>query len=380
MDYFDRAIAVPERRRIPTGYEDPRDGPGVRSRTGRLHSGRQATRSSGGLASIAAACSDRHAPGGSSLAIHRLLARPASSTRTCASRAWPVEDGPGQKGDVAKAIADDNEAAEPGPRDARTYVTVGDDHAESGDLDKAIADYTEAIKLDARYAQAYSRRASAWMKKHQRQNAIADYSAAIALEPMNPFHFLSRGAVWSRQGDHAPAIADFDEAIRLDPNDAGAFVVRAREWELDYQLDKAIFDYQKAIAARSAGATVAYEGRGQDLGEAAGIRQDRRQLRRARPHGARQPNRAPRAGLAPGYLRPGHHPRRPARPGRGDHRVSSDKLGGYAMPRDPGRRLAPTVGDFDAAIEVADARARRSSPPMIAINTTYASRSVKTPT
>ena len=122
-----------------------------------------------------------------------------------------------RRGDRGKAVADGPEATKSGPQDARTYATLGDDHAESGELDKAIADYSAAIRLDARYAYAYSRRASAWFRKLDRTKAIADYSAAIALEPTNPLHFLSRGAVWSRQGDHAPAIADFDEAIRLDP-------------------------------------------------------------------------------------------------------------------------------------------------------------------
>jgi tetratricopeptide (TPR) repeat protein len=162
--------------------------------------------------------------------------------------------------------ADDPGANKVGPRDARDYAALGDDHAESGELDKAIADYSAAIKLDARYAHAYSKRASVWFRKHERPKAIADYSAAIALEPTNPLHFLSRAAVWSRSGDHVPAIADFDEAIRLDPNDPGAYVARAREWEMDYQLDRAISDFQRAIALDPR-STVAYEGRGRIWGK-----------------------------------------------------------------------------------------------------------------
>ena len=61
------------------------------------------------------------------------------------------------KGDLAKAIADYNDAIKADPQQSAAYNNRGIAYAAGGAYDKAIADYDEAIRLDLKYASALNR-------------------------------------------------------------------------------------------------------------------------------------------------------------------------------------------------------------------------------
>src|SRR6185369_5076179 len=62
------------------------------------------------------------------------------------------------KGELARAIADYNEAIKADPQQAAAYNNRGIAHAALSDYDKAVADYDEAIKLKPDYASALNNR------------------------------------------------------------------------------------------------------------------------------------------------------------------------------------------------------------------------------
>src|SRR3954452_19921691 len=87
------------------------------------------------------------------------------------------------KGELARAVADYDEAIKADPQQSAAYNNRGIAYAAGSDYDKAIADYDEAIRLKPDYASALNNRGLAYFNKGDPAHAIADYDAAIALEP-----------------------------------------------------------------------------------------------------------------------------------------------------------------------------------------------------
>src|SRR6478735_9739748 len=66
------------------------------------------------------------------------------------------------KGEIAKAIADYDEAIKADPQQSAAYNNRGIAYAAGSDYDKALADYDEAIKLKPDYASALNNRGLAY--------------------------------------------------------------------------------------------------------------------------------------------------------------------------------------------------------------------------
>src|SRR3954464_12755476 len=83
------------------------------------------------------------------------------------------------KGDLAKAVADFDEAIKADPAQSAAFNNRGIAYAAMASYDKAIADYDAAIKLNPDYASALNNRGLAYFNNGQHQRAITDYDAAI---------------------------------------------------------------------------------------------------------------------------------------------------------------------------------------------------------
>jgi tetratricopeptide (TPR) repeat protein len=132
-----------------------------------------------------------------------------------------------EKGEIAAAIADLDEAIRLDPKHAMAYHNRGVARRTRREYDKAIVDYGEAIRLDPRLAWAYNDRGLAWTAKNEHDKAVADHSEAIRLDPKLASAYSNRANTWAAKKDYAKAIADHSEAIRRDPKLAGAYNNRA---------------------------------------------------------------------------------------------------------------------------------------------------------
>src|ERR1700709_1240603 len=116
------------------------------------------------------------------------------------------------KGEIAKAIADYDEAIKNDPQQSAAYNNRGIAYAAAADYEKAIADYDEAVKLNPAYASALNNRGLAYFNNGQKERAIADYDAAIKLEP-DAVRLNNRGNAYAARAQYDRAIQDFDGAV-----------------------------------------------------------------------------------------------------------------------------------------------------------------------
>ena len=119
------------------------------------------------------------------------------------------------KGEIAKAIADYDEAIKADPQQSAAFNNRGIAFAAAGDYEKAVADYDEAVKLNPNYASALNNRGLAYFNNGQKERAIADYDAAIKIEP-DAVRLNNRGNAYAARAQYDRAIQDFDEAVNLD--------------------------------------------------------------------------------------------------------------------------------------------------------------------
>ncbi len=151
------------------------------------------------------------------------------------------------KGEVARALADYDEAVRLDPGYAGVFNNRGVTLHDRGDLDRAFADYDEAIRLDPKNATAFTNRGIAYRDKGDLDRAIADYNEAIRLDPRHATAFTNRGNAYREMGDLDRAAADYSEAIVLDPMNAVAFNNRGAAYLIKGDLDHALVYYSEAI-------------------------------------------------------------------------------------------------------------------------------------
>src|SRR5215467_1073897 len=111
--------------------------------------------------------------------------------------AFGVAAAPAAADDLAICVAPGNQDAiaacsrliQGNPRNATAFISRGFAYERKGDVARAIADYDQAIRLnptDARvYALTYTRRGMLYYNKGDHERAIADYDQAIRINPTN---------------------------------------------------------------------------------------------------------------------------------------------------------------------------------------------------
>ena len=149
------------------------------------------------------------------------------------------------KGEVAKALADAEEAIRLDPGYALPYQTRASLRVHAGKLDEALKDANEAVRLDPENAKVYTTRAGVWAATGDLSKTLEDMSEAIRLSPRDAKLYVSRAACLRSVKAWGEVVKDLDEAVRLDPDNAAAWSDRA--WLRATCPDPKFRDGKKAI-------------------------------------------------------------------------------------------------------------------------------------
>jgi lipoprotein NlpI len=116
-----------------------------------------------------------------------------------------------------------------------------------GQLAQAIADCDEALQLNPKLVEAYGNRGNAYRSNHEYDRALQDFDHALRLKPDFAGAYNGRGWTYRAQGDLDRAIRDFDHAIRLDPGLRFAFTGRGSVNFIAGRFSLAVVDLQHSI-------------------------------------------------------------------------------------------------------------------------------------
>ena len=153
------------------------------------------------------------------------------------------------KGQLARAIADYNQAIKLDPKSALAYQNRGVAYAKKDEFDRAFADFTEVIKLTPNEADAYSNRGGVYAKKGQWDLAAQDYGRSLNLTD-KPTAYDHNIIAWARfkAGRAAKGLHNAQTSVALDPKGYNAWNTLGTIHEAMGHKDKAIEAYRKAMA------------------------------------------------------------------------------------------------------------------------------------
>ena len=152
------------------------------------------------------------------------------------------------RGNYGQAIADYDTAIKLDPNSPSPYVNRATVRRDLGYVDGALEDYQKAISLGAGGARLYGGRGQLYLRQRDYVHALADFDHALQIEP-SAANYMLRGHARQDSGDFDRALADYAEAERLDPKNIGAYTAQAAIWTMKDDFDKAIAVYDRAIAA-----------------------------------------------------------------------------------------------------------------------------------
>jgi Tfp pilus assembly protein PilF len=113
------------------------------------------------------------------------------------------------------------------------YTSRGASFRAKGDLARALADHDEAIRLQPGSALLYFNRAVTWQSKDYVDRAIADLGEAIRRAPSFVLAYRNRGELLYGKENYAGAIRDYDSVIQLTAKDPRALAMRGlAKWQL----------------------------------------------------------------------------------------------------------------------------------------------------
>jgi tetratricopeptide (TPR) repeat protein len=93
-----------------------------------------------------------------------------------------------------------------------------------GDLARALADYDQAIRFDPKFARALNNRCWARAVVGRVEEAVADCDKSLSLTPDVANTLENRGFAYLKMGRYDRAIADYDAGLRLDPPNKADFL------------------------------------------------------------------------------------------------------------------------------------------------------------
>ena len=152
------------------------------------------------------------------------------------------------RGNYGQALADYDTAIKLDPNSPSPYVNRATVRRDLGYVDGALEDYQKAISLGADSARLYGGRGQLYLRQRDYVHALADFDHALQIEP-SAANYMLRARARQDSGDFDRALADYAEAERLDPKNIGAYTAQAVIWTMKDDFDKAIAVYDRAIAA-----------------------------------------------------------------------------------------------------------------------------------
>ena len=203
------------------------------------------------------------------------------------------------------------------------YALRGLAYLDRGDIAHAIADLNQAVALAPDFAPAYQNRGNAWYARGNFGQAIADYDETIKLDPNSPSPYVNRATVRRDLGYTDGALEDYQKAIEPRATaaptpiaGAGRSICASRTMPAPSPISTARCDWRRTPtitccaaqgarrsrrsrprAARLSGGRAARSekrraltAQGRDLAQEG---QSRQGARRLRPRGARRPEASP---------------------------------------------------------------------------------------
>ena len=134
---------------------------------------------------------------------------------------------------------------------AAPYANRGNAWKAKGELDRALEDQNEALRRDPKNVVVYANRGDIWRLKGDLDRALAEQDQSVRLDPKSPLPFLSRGNTYRYRGELNRALADYDQALRLTPDYIPAFVGRGLTFEKAGDIARARAEYNKALNSKS---------------------------------------------------------------------------------------------------------------------------------
>ncbi len=153
----------------------------------------------------------------------------------------------GEKGRMAEAISQFQEAIRLQPDFADAHYDLGTVLDKEGRIAEAISQFQEAIRLKPDYAGAHNNLGVAFGKQGQIAEAISQFQEAIRLKPDFASAHYDLGTALDQEGRIAEAISQFQEAVRLKPDDADAHYNLGIALGKQGRITEAISQFQEAI-------------------------------------------------------------------------------------------------------------------------------------
>ena len=134
---------------------------------------------------------------------------------------------------------------------AAPYANRGNAWKAKGDLDRALEDQNEALRRDPKNVVVYANRGDIWRLKGDLERALIEQDQSVRLDPKSPLPFVARGNTYRYKGELNRALADYDQALRLTPDYIPAFVGRGLTFEKAGDVARARAEYNKALNSKS---------------------------------------------------------------------------------------------------------------------------------
>jgi tetratricopeptide (TPR) repeat protein/tRNA A-37 threonylcarbamoyl transferase component Bud32 len=131
------------------------------------------------------------------------------------------------KGDLNKALEDNDTFARLKPKDGIPRFNRGIIYSIKGDKLRAIEEYSKAIEITPGYTAALVNRGACYLDTQQFDLARRDFDAVLTLDAVNVAAYGNRGLLFYRQKDYDLALADLNRAIDLNGKDATAWYNRS---------------------------------------------------------------------------------------------------------------------------------------------------------
>jgi tetratricopeptide (TPR) repeat protein len=132
---------------------------------------------------------------------------------------------------------------------ASDYFLRANEKSDRGDIAGALADLNQAIVINPKYDIAYNNRGLIQYKQNNWSQALADYNQAISINPKNDSSLNNRGLLKiEKTNDYPGALADLNQAIAINANNSDAFNNRGFLKYLQNNTAGSLADYNQSIA------------------------------------------------------------------------------------------------------------------------------------
>jgi tetratricopeptide (TPR) repeat protein len=152
-----------------------------------------------------------------------------------------------QRGHIARALDDLNEAHRLQPKSADVLADRAQVHRARKDYDLALDDCHEALRLAPQHAEAYNVRGCVQLDQGKPDEALKAFRKAIQLAPRRALYHANRAYVHAEKKEFEPAIRSYDEALRLGPPEADWYYHRGLALEQHGNRDRAEADFREAV-------------------------------------------------------------------------------------------------------------------------------------